>query len=164
MASIRGVVAAVAATMVIAVGSVPASATPSGLDVSWPQCPAVALGPAGGFTIVGLTNGRAYTDNPCLATEWTWASSTGAPTGLYLVINSAPDAGAAAAYAWGAGAVDHALATMAAKRISAPFVWLDVETGKFWSGDKPANAAVVRGAIDRLHARGFGSGIYSTSY
>ena len=48
---------------------------------------------------------------------------------LYRVINSAPDAGAAAAYAWGAGAVDHALATMAAKRISAPFVWLDVETG-----------------------------------
>ena len=164
MVSIRGVVAAIAATMVLGAGALPAGATPSGYDVSWPQCPAVALGPAGGFTIVGLTNGRAYTDNPCLATEWRWAASTGAPAGLYLVINSGPDPGPAAAYLWGAGAVDHALTTMAANHISAPLVWLDVETGKFWSGDKAANAALVRGAIDRLHSHGLGSGIYSTSY
>src|SRR4030081_2953858 len=85
---IRRAVATMVVTAVVSVVALPAAATPPGLDVSWPQCPAVSLGPAGGFSIVGLTNGRAYTDNPCLVTEWRWASSTGAPTGLYLVLNS----------------------------------------------------------------------------
>ncbi|MCU1461824.1 MAG: hypothetical protein JWO37_1899 [Acidimicrobiales bacterium] len=164
--NIRRWIAVVAASFLLAAvaAAPPAGATSPGLDISWPQCPGLAVGAAGGFSVVGLTNGLAYTDNPCLATEWRWASSTGTPAGLYLVLNSGPFGGTDAAYAYGAGAIDHALATMASTSITAPLIWLDVETGKFWSADQAANAAVVHGAIDRLHARGLGAGIYSTAY
>jgi len=64
-------------------GAAPVGATPSriipagttGADVSWPQCNGTGLGsqPSGAsFGIVGVNDGLAGTENPCLSAELGW--------------------------------------------------------------------------------------------
>ena len=58
------------------------SSTPQGIDVSYPQCPANSLPGGEAFAIVGVNDGLANNYNPCLATEFTYASSLYAKTKL----------------------------------------------------------------------------------
>ena len=58
-------------------GAVSALAAPAttgtGYDVSYPQC-STSLPTRPGFGVVGVNDGRAYTANPCLATQYRWAA------------------------------------------------------------------------------------------
>ena len=63
--------------------SSPAPAGSTGYDISWPQCP--SSHPArGSFAIVGVTNGLAFSANPCLGAEYVWASGLQYAAGLYI--------------------------------------------------------------------------------
>ena len=64
--------------------------TSSGWDISWPQCPS-HFPRGGGFGVVGVTNGRPWGVNPCLAGEYKWATGRPAAPGLYMnTANPAP--------------------------------------------------------------------------
>ena len=77
-------VAVVIGTLLVVAASGASAATPTGFDISYPQCNAPF--PAGGsFRIVGVNGGRVYSANPCLGigsgpSELAWA---GVYAGLY---------------------------------------------------------------------------------
>ena len=162
-----------------------------GGDVSWPQCPKGmgipqkrTLGlpmplPSAKFVILGLTNGPAFTPNPCLASQVQWVKSRRLLAAAYAV-NSYPDDQTIARYGqegpFDAGSklgalsnvgyqqAEFNLATMKRSGLQTPLVWLDVEPVPIfeWSSDTAANAAVVRGAARGYTDAGYRIGAYST--
>ncbi|HET9648267.1 MAG TPA: hypothetical protein VFP34_08560 [Microlunatus sp.] len=67
--------------------------SPTGLDVSWPQC-GRALPEATDFAVVGVTGGTAASTNPCLADQLRWATvatagSLAGPSRIQLYVNTA---------------------------------------------------------------------------
>ena len=54
----------------------------AGYDVSFPQCGG-SLPSGGAFAIVGVTNGLAWSANPCLGTEYAWAASKPSAPSFY---------------------------------------------------------------------------------
>jgi len=82
----------------------------TGWDVSWPQC-AGNLPRSGAFAIVGVTNGRPWGANPCLAAQYTWAASRAGSAGFYM--NTANPAPQSSFYWPASGSADPALCTNA---------------------------------------------------
>ena len=161
-----------------AIPTTPGAPTSSfGFDLSWPQCGGLLPAPPYGFGVVGVTGGHLFSANPCLREQWRWATDHGSFAGLYLNSNAFTTdelatflAGPAlsckgfvpcAFYQWGRQGAAEAL--KAAKDLTAPMWWLDVETGNTWAGDPNANAVILRGMIDELRAQGKRVGIYSTT-
>ena len=162
-----------------------------GGDVSWPQCPKgmgipekKGLGlpmplPSAEFVVFGLTNGPAFTPNPCLADQVQWARERELMVAAYAV-NSYPDDetleehGQDGPYDGSTrlGALSNVgyqqarfnLDTMANADLPSPVVWLDVEPVPVfeWSDDPRANAAVVKGAARGYTDAGYRIGAYST--
>lgn len=203
----RGTLASLVLSLsVVVAGGVPASADDSapapvsqgnavaglvrGGDISWPNCPK-GLGVPGRrtqglplptaraqFFVIGLTNGRAFTTNPCLAGHLDAARKRGVPVSAYTML-SYPNAAERAAHGMsgpfgtstyvdrianvGYAQAAFALDTMAAARFPSPFVWIDVEprAERRWSRTKANNQALIRGALRAAEDRGVGSGIYT---
>jgi hypothetical protein len=160
----------------------------SGFDISWPQC-GNGYPPSAAVAVVGVNDGRPFTDNPCLQSEVGWA---GGARELYMNLNSpsavdssdsagpwgqcAPSDVHCLAYTYGWNAAEGAYTMAASKGVHAKTWWLDVEVvGKcsaqfptggsgYWACDKGLNMATVQGALDALRARNLVAGIYSTSY
>jgi hypothetical protein len=66
-----------------------AAAGAHGYDVSYPQCSIVSsLPPHDAFAIIGVNDGIVYTPNPCLASEYSWATS-GTPAAVSFYANTA---------------------------------------------------------------------------
>jgi hypothetical protein len=153
-----------------------------GWDISWPQCGGVYPGTGHRYAVVGVTDGRAYTVNPCLAEQHRWSLQHGSVGGLYVNVNYPPrrldDGGLGLQFAhrcplpdlgcqlraWGEEGAAEAFSAAEAQGVAAPMWWLDVETTNRWSADPVANALVIAGATDALRARGVTVGIYSTPY
>lgn len=158
-----------------------------GFDISWPQCPNMSL-PAGpsSFDVIGVNDGHAYSINPCLQAQATWAGSK-----LSLVMNlnipipswdnnqtnhllQGPDATCAANknlaceyYDYGYNAAISSMADAALYHINPDVVWwLDIEApgSQLWSSNTADNTAVIQGAIAALQAANHTVGVYSTSY
>jgi hypothetical protein len=165
----------------------PASAGSVGRDVSYPQC-SDALPSSAAFAIVGVGGGRAFSANPCFATQYAWAAKRPSTPGVYVNTgNPAPrsayywpvsgardpalcrdstsvtDAGCAYDYGWHAATA--ALAVAAQARVPRTITWwLDVETVNSWNGDARANTADLQGMVDKLRSAGVAEvGIYSTA-
>ncbi len=172
--------------------SYPPLATPvRGQDISWPNCPkgmGIASRPTQGkpmpsstakLVLVGLTNGPAFTPNPCLAAQAAWVKAHHVYAGPYAVI-SYPSAATITTYAhagpyrgdtltsrlrnvgWAQGTYN--LARMRAAGLAAPFIWADVEvppTGP-WSSSRSRNKAVFDGALAAYRAAGIRVGLYTT--
>lgn len=165
----------------------PPSPGSSGYDISWPQCGG-SYPAAGSFGIVGATDGRPWSANPCWSSEYTWASGYAATPQLYMnTANPAPhssyywpasgsrdpslcqnassttDPGCAYDYGWHAAA--NALVTAGGQNAAQDAWWLDVETGNTWNGDGSSNAADLQGSIDYLRSQNVATvGVYSTGY
>ena len=164
---------------VAAAGAAPPSASSTGYDVSYPQCGRRLPAP-GAFAIVGVNGGLPYSANPCLATQYQWATTSSGTKGprASLYINTANPGpvvsthwptgqqspqlcdgswSTACAYDYGWNAASDAFATAAAAitaeaAASSPW-WLDVETANSWNGqDLMTNTAALRGYLDRLAA------------
>jgi hypothetical protein len=169
--------------------TVPPAAGTSGHDISWPQC-GTSYPTDGSFGIVGVTNGRAWSSNPCLASEYKWAATYPRAGDLYMnTANPAPrssyywpatgasdpafcrdstvttDPGCAYDYGWHTAADALSTARAGVGAGATGFWWLDVETGNTWNGDASSNAADLQGSIDYLMAQPVaGVGVYSTGY
>ena len=151
-----------------------------GYDVSWPQCSAPLPAQPYDFGIAGVTGGRAFRNNICLAAEYAWASrAPGSPT-LYMNLNypagttggngmTGPAGNcskrdkACQAYNYGYNAAKDAYLYAASQGASGAVWWLDIETGNTWSKTTDLNARVIQGAIDYLRPNAT-VGIYSTRY
>ncbi|MBM2809631.1 MAG: hypothetical protein HW416_390 [Chloroflexi bacterium] len=157
----------------------PSGAT--GLTISFPQCDSPYPQAPFGFAIIGVNNGRAFTRNPCLASQFQWARSGRQPPGLYLNLNYPSSTTASAgmtgpagactreelscqAYNYGYAAAESAVSIAHSQAATAQMWWLDVETENTWSYITALNARVIQGAIDYLRGQGFGVGVYSTRY
>ena len=147
-------------------------------DISWPQCrPGYPAAPSG-HKIIGVTGGRAFTRNPCLADQYRRAVSEGAAPWFYLNVNyptgptvgrgdtgprgrcAASDAGCRA-YNYGFNTAQDADRYARSIGATASTWWLDVETANHWSRDTNLNAQVIKGAVDYFKPRGTVVGIYS---
>lgn len=163
-----------------------------GRDIGWPQCPRNVgfrghngLGqpmPENGvqFVIIGLTNGRAFTPNPCLDRHLRWVRNHHVQAAAYAFAGF-PTRGQLRRYRHrgpyagntriGALAnVGHATArynirTMQAHGFVTPHVWLDLEpsSSQPWSHRRAWNRAVVRGWVRGYRDAGYTVGFYSTS-
>lgn len=163
-----------------------------GRDIGWPQCPRDVgfrghngLGqpmPDEGvqFVVVGLTNGRAFTPNPCLDRHLDWVRSHHVQASAYAFAaypsrgqlhryrNSGPWNGRQ--FVGALANAGHATAAynvrlMQAHGFVTPHVWLDVEPSSTnpWSHRRSWNRAVVRGWIRGYRDAGYTVGIYSTT-
>lgn len=201
--TLTSAVIAAALALLVSVGLVPLAATTSGAattrrgpvvggDVSWPQCP-VGLGipsrrslglpmPSGRaqFVVIGLTNGPAFTPNPCLGTQVDWARERDLPVAAYAVATW-PTArqlaghGQRGPYAGrtlrsklrnvGYQEGRYNLRRLASAGLTVPHVWIDVEHYSIrpWSKDRLANRALVRGIVRAYQDAGVSPGFYSTT-
>ena len=167
------------------------ASTTSGYDISWPQCPS-HFPRGGGFGIVGVNDGIAWSQNPCLYGEYIWAAGRPAPPALYMNTadpgpqsshwalggpkasacnpadgnpNSAAFAACAYDYGWNTAADSLTAEAQPVPRAATLTWWLDVETSNTWNGSSRANAQDVQGSIDYLRVQGVNTvGVYSTAY
>ncbi len=138
--------------------------------------------------MVGVNHGIAWSANPCLSSEYSWAASRAQAPAFYMnTVNpgpisshwnlggprvcsnpaSADDAGCAYDYGWNAAAYAYSTAESATSSAAASghAWWADVELANSWNGGAAANAADVQGGLDYLLSRGVpGVGVYSTGY
>jgi GH25 family lysozyme M1 (1,4-beta-N-acetylmuramidase) len=149
-----------------ATGGVPRAthlSTAWGIDVSWPQCDAPWAGVGQptlqpGFVVVGVNDGKPFTDNPCLAAETNYARTR---TGVAAYLNiDAPRSGSYASY--GKEVALDGLARLQRAHLSVPVVWLDVEVMNHWSTSGAGNVAVIAAAVRAIQSRGLVAGIYSS--
>jgi hypothetical protein len=156
---------------------------PNGYDVSWPQC-GKSLPAKRAFAVVGASNGLAFSDNPCLASQYAWAAgATGAPAFYMNTANpgaiskhwtepgpkpcTGQSSDAACAYNYGWNAASHAFAYASATvgtGATGRAWWLDIETGNSWSATTSLNAADIQGMLEFFASRSARVGIYSTGY
>ncbi|NGN91882.1 hypothetical protein G5C66_03925 [Nocardioides sp. KC13] len=161
-----------------------------GGDVSWPQCPEGmgikerrTLGmpmplDSAEYVVIGLTNGPAFTPNPCLAAQAEWAKTKKLMTSAYAVVSYPTAAHLREHGEQGPGDPDTKigrltnvgyqqarwnLEQMERAGLESPSVWLDVEPVAVWewSGDIAANQAVVKGALAGYQDAGKRVGVYS---
>lgn len=176
-----------AAPLATAAPAAAATAPLAGQDVSWPQCPAGHGGyslpmPAAGaaFVIVGLTGGRGFTTNPCVASQAAWAKARGVRTAAYLVPTyptraqfrrwgatgpAHPTSLEARAYNVGWAEAADAIRALRVSGLRAKAIWIDVEANRKrpWSSDTGANTAVVRGAAAAIRRAGLQPGLYTNA-
>jgi len=157
---------------VYAAGQFPSNTT--GYDISYPQCSS-SLQQTGSFGIVGVTGGKAFTQNTCFPEEYDHVKTTGLVS-VYMNLNapvgrtartytagpvacpSNDQICAAHNYGWNAAA---AAVGYAGDRKAATW-WLDIETANSWSGKTVINVATIDGARDYLLSTGVTTvGIYS---
>jgi hypothetical protein len=163
----------------------PSGAT--GFDISWPQCGS-SYPPSSSVAVVGVNDGRPFTTNPCLASEYAWAGGArelymnlGSPSAADGTDSSGPAGNCGSnrdclAYNYGYNAAAASYDTAAGQGVRAKTWWLDVEVvgncapqfptaGQgYWSCGQGLNTETVQGALDALRQRGLVAGIYSTSY
>jgi hypothetical protein len=175
-----GLVAVLGMTTTVLAAGVYSSGT-SGNDVSYPQCSSSTSSfPRNSFGIVGVTGGRAFTDNACLATEFPWASTlSSTPASLTMNLNSpigsTASSGMTGPYGtcakkdklcqaenYGYNAAQAADTYARQQGASALEWWLDIETGNSWSSSFTLNQGTINGAAFFFTSNRMAVGIYST--
>ncbi len=166
----------------------PAGSTAYGNDISWPNCPK-GMGipsrptegkpmphPAAQFVIIGLTNGPAFTPNPCLADQVAWVRARHLWAGAYA-ITSYPTAAQLSQYGGrgtgtqrlhrvGIAQAQDNVRKMRRAGLRPPMVWIDVEPVKLapWSGNPTFNNALIDGVMAGYRGAGLKVGFYSYAY
>jgi hypothetical protein len=164
-----------------------------GNDISWPQCPrgmgipsrrseGQPMPPASSrFVVIGLTNGPAFTPNPCLTAQVAFAEQRHLWTAAYAMTTYPTPAqlaehGRGGPYRGsdtltrlrntGYAQARVNVAAMRAAGLRSPIVWVDVEPYRVapWSARIAANRAVVQGAMLGYRRAGLEVGFYSTPY
>lgn len=145
-----------------------------GYDISWPQCPDNVPAKQFDFAIIGVTGGKAFTENKCLPQQMRWARTGDAMPEVYTNVNGLPSGWTSKecaaedtycqAYQYGYESAAHAVRYAKEHKANTTFWWLDVETMNRWSPDTFSNARVIAGAIEYLESTNHEVGVYSTPY
>jgi hypothetical protein len=185
---LRRVASAVLAmiAVVLAGSDAVGAGTPAGQDVSWPQCSSQQGGyglpmpsASAPFVVVGLTAGRAFTANPCVASQAAWARRTRVATSAYLVATYPTRAEVRAwssgprppstlrdrVYNVGVAQGRTALRVLAHSGLRARSVWVDVEQNRRrpWSTNPDLNVALIQGVVAAVRAAGYRPGLYTNA-
>ena len=164
----------------------------TGNDISYPNCGGPF--PTDSFGIVGVTGGRAFTQNSCLSQEFAWASGLngGSNPGAALYMNLNAPVGSTAregltgpyntsgtcshkdkaciAYNYGYNAAEAAYtyATDLSPAVTSSSWWLDIETSNSWSSNTSLNQYTISGAVAFFatfsSTNPIAIGLYSTPY
>ena len=156
-----------------------------GYDISYPQGGNSASYPVipFNFGIVGTTDGRAFSDNPYLAQQFTWAQQGDTtPPSFYLNINAPVGSTVRGntstptncshkdklcqAKNYGYNAAAHSynyVSTTLGSTAAHTFWWVDIETGNSWSSDQAINAATIEGALSFFTEHVIQAGVYSNT-
>lgn len=151
----------------------------TGYDVSSPQCTNQYPSLPYSFGIVGVTSGRAFTQNPCISSEFAWAKNGSTPPSLYInlsyIIGTTSSYGMSGpagncskkdkvcqSYNYGYNAAQYSYNYTTSQSATSNTWWLDIETSNSWSPNTSLNDRVIQGAMDFLHNQGATVGIYST--
>ncbi len=129
----------------------------SGYDVSFPQCKSDLPAAAVGFAIVGLNNGKPFTENPCFTKQWKWARTH---PGVAVYINMA-DPGTSSPARYGTRIGKDSVKKL--KRLSVPKgtpVWLDIETLNTWT-EPERSVQVISTTLRELTKAGYPVGVYA---
>lgn len=146
----------------------------TGFDISWPQCPDVVPAAQVEFAIIGVTGGKAFTENKCLKRQYEWAKGSRVAAQVYINVNgmktniqsnSCPEGDLACnAYQYGWESAADAVRVGERNGVKTTMWWLDVETMNWWSPDTFINGRVIDGAHQYLQSTGRKVGVYSTPY
>lgn len=135
----------------------------------------------GDFGIVGVTGGRAFSQNACLPAEFQWAKGASIAPSLYMNLNTAigttADKGATGPagnckrgdkscwnYNYGWNAAQAAFTYAAGQGAAAQVWWLDIETANSWAVQTALNRRTIQGAMDALTGHRVQVGIYSNPH
>lgn len=187
---LAGVVVALSTAVVAGTGATAGSVVTAGgpvYDISWPQCRAQGgvqpMPPiSAGGVVIGLTNGKPFTRNACLADQAAWARANGIPMQTYTMA-AYPTAAQLTRYGsggpWqattpagrlrnvGYAEARYALTTLSDAGLRPGMVWIDVEelSRQPWPGGsataRAGNRYVVEGLIRGLRDAGKSFGIYA---
>src|SRR5579859_4084504 len=164
---VAGATACVLISPLVAMAAGPYATNSTGFDISYPQCASSTI-PSGQFALVGVTDGKAYTQNPCFSTQYDRAAAaTTGQVSLYMNLNAAigstasdgssGPAGSCAksdksciAYNYGYNAAKMALSCAGTRTAST--WWLDIETANSWNAQSSLNQRTITGAVDGLKA------------
>jgi hypothetical protein len=166
------------ATLTLAVWQdAPYPAGSIGYAISWPQCGGPYPEQPFDFGIIGVNDGKAFTENPCFADQYRWALRGRYHPSIYMNVNYLESTdefdewwgchgnAECHAYRYGWVAADHAFQYAASLDAVAPVWWLDVQIVSDWSQDLTLNWDAVRGARDYLRGNhGLRVGLSSTAY
>jgi hypothetical protein len=172
------------ASITIASAASPQPPGSQGYDISWPQCGGPYPSEPLGFAIIGVNDGRSFTQNSCFASQYRWAwggahpplllmpnryapslyINTDAPAPGYTRSDCAPADLSCIYYRYGRDAAAYAVQYAQSQGATVTSYWLDVEPDNYWTPDTHLNAIVLSGMIAELQSRGMTVGIYSTSY
>jgi len=152
----------------------PIERSSTGFDISWPQCPDVVPAARVEFAIIGVTGGKAFTENKCLKRQYEWAKGSRVAAQVYINVNgmktnvqsvSCPAADTACnAYQYGWETAAHAVRVGEKNDVKTTVWWLDVQQMNWWSPDKFLNGRIIEGAKQYLESTGRQVGVYSTPY
>lgn len=151
---------------------------PTGIDVSYPQCRSGLPTPPISFAIIGVTGGKAFKHNPCLATEYSWATKAQVPISFYINTNfpygtheenemSGPQGRCqdkdlkCQAYNYGWNTAADAKAYADSLHLSSKIWWIDIETNNHWEYDSKLNIEVIKGALNFFTKSQLTIGIYT---
>lgn len=184
LAPLLPLTAALVLTPATAALAAPRAPAGTGFDVSYPQC-GEEMPTRATFAVVGVSDGRPYGDNPCLAEEYRWARSARRAPAFYMntanpgvastrldwygqagPLACSPGDEGACAYDYGYNAARRAFdyAQTQTGAAGTRDWWLDVETSNSWSGDHGLNLAALQGSIDVLQSEGVSVGVYSSAW
>ena len=148
-----------------------------GFDISYPQCHK-PYPRQSAVAVVGVNDGRAFTTNPCFASEARWA---GPNLSAYINVNSpqgsdsdqwdqGPDGSCATSdpgcesYNFGFNTAQRSISFVRSVGYDPHTWWLDVETSNYWTTDTSANDEVIAGALAAISQAGDAAAIYGTDY
>jgi hypothetical protein len=129
----------------------------SGYDISYPQCGQSLSDAFVGFAVVGLNNGRPFTQNPCFASQWQWARTHG---GVAVYVNLS-DPGSGTANQRGQKIVSDLLNRLPSNAVNRGTpVWLDVELDNSWTSSE-RSVSVIQTVVTGITNAGYPVGIYA---
>jgi hypothetical protein len=150
-----------------------------GNDISYPQCSTNNYPQKDAqFGIIGVTGGKAFTNNACLSEEFAWASDLSSLPSLYMNLNSPIGStafkgmvgpygrckrigGRCQAENYGYNAAQEAFRYATSQGAFSPIWWLDIETTNSWSSSPSLNRGTINGAVKFFKDQGISVGIYS---
>jgi hypothetical protein len=152
-----------------------------GNDISYPQCKVTSYPLSAAFGVVGVTGGRAFRYNSCLAREFAWAAELSMPPSLYMNLNApiGPTASkgmtgpygscakknmACQAANYGYNAAQYAFNYAQQQGAGATMWWLDIETANSWFSNTSLNRLTIDGAVKFFANHGLTIGTYSTPH
>ncbi len=164
----------------------PSTATPTGNDISYPQC-GKPYPTGSAFGVIGVNAGKATTFNSCFSSELAWAQTTSGTTAqpkAQLYVNTAnpgdvisqittwPTTGLtpygtcdgtnSQSCSWQYG-YNRATDDISFVGSAVWNWWLDVETANSWTSDPAKNTAALEGMVAAFQGAGGTVGIYATT-